>query len=192
MSNTFKEPEQMIAVAKLAESRSIDITSGPSPDQVDAIILEFDGATRMRMAADEVEADAKSTLILLVRHWGHAAAGSEHSYLIEGALNNALVTDVTRTSLNEEKVQEIFELLGDQQRSDIFPRLFSTRIKHELADGADDALRTMDMPQWLRKRVKMLFAECLKVSKLAPRVKVDLRTKEPKQRKPRAKKAAAA
>lgn len=170
----------------------IDVSTGPTPEQTDIILRAFQIASDAKGLATKDEKDAKDRVIILVKAWGQPAAGSEHSRVIEGLLNTALVTDVTTTSLDEVKVYEFKRLLIRHDRVDLFRRIFAERIKHDLVAGAEDVLRTADMPKHLRTKAKAAFAECIKVSNSAPRVKVSLREKEKKARKPRAKKAVAA
>ena len=42
------------------------------------------------------------------------------------------------------------------------------------------------MPKWLRAKAKAMFGECIKVSDSAPRLKVEMLAKEPKQPRKRA------
>ncbi|MEZ2347401.1 hypothetical protein [Terriglobus sp. RCC_193] len=170
----------------------IDVAKGPTPEQTDIILRSYQFAAEAKTSATKEEKDAKDRVIILVKGWGQFAAGSEHSRIIEGALNTAMVTDVTTTSLDEEKINNLRFLLLEHDRADLFSRIFSERIKHELVAGAEEVFRTADLPKHLRTKLKAAFAECIKVSSSAPRVKVSLREKEAKQRKPRAKKAVAA
>lgn len=163
-----------------------DALNKPTPHDIDNLIGVYAEATSTRSNAAAEEKDAKQALIGLVTLFGHAAAGSEHSHTIRGALHTAMVTGVTSTSLDEAKVDALNSYLNGNERFDIFSRLFSTRIKHELVAGAEQVLLTADMPEHMRKRVKQMFAECIKVTDSAPRVKVELLAKEPKQPRKRA------
>ena len=134
---TDRPPEQIKGDAELLTSNLIDVMAGPTPEQTDEIIAAFDLAQRMKSEAVEEEKDAKQVVLTLIRVFGHPVAGSEHSDSIRGALHSAMMTKVTTTSLDEEKVAAFFRFLEEENRDDIFWRLFSTRVKHELQAGAE-------------------------------------------------------
>lgn len=208
MSNTLPSAADLDAVAgeqkmrettggKLTAEQSAqlalyltDASHAPTPAEIDNIIGVYDAATQSRSNAAAEEKGAKQALIGLVTLFGYPVAGSEHSHTIKGGLHTAMVTDVTTLSLHEDRVLALRTLLADNACLDIFNRLFSTRLKHELVTGAEQTLITADMPKWLRAKAQAAFGLCMKTTDSAPRVKVELLAKEPKQPRKRAAKKA--
>ena len=165
----------------------------PTPTQIDAFIIQYKLAKRNADATHEVAEDLKKRVIDLVNTHGYAPAHAEQSRRLEGALNTVTVTTGTTVTVNEPKVDELHELLNDQLGTSsgltVFQSFFTTRIKHELTAGAEDALRTLTATKRTLQKVQAAFGQCISVKSKAPSVKIELREKQKPVRKPRAKKA---
>jgi len=168
----------------------------PIPAQIDAFIIQYKLAKSDADATREVADSIKERLIHLIDHFGHPLPNSERSWLIEGALNDATLTRGTTITVNDAAVCELFELLdkalGASTAATVFSQLFIERRKYELAPGAENAIRTINLPKRLLQKVQAAYGLCYSQKDKAPALKITSRNKQKPVRKPRAKKAVAA
>jgi predicted lysophospholipase L1 biosynthesis ABC-type transport system permease subunit len=160
----------------------------PTPAAIDAVIAAYEDAKRLARVASVEEDEKKKELIDLVKSCGYPAPNAERSWRINGGLNTATVTTAVTVTVKESGVAKLKELLFGHGEGPLFFRLFSTREKHELAADSEEVLKTVSLPKRLLQKVQIAYGECISVKDKTPSVKVELLAKEPRVKKPRAKK----
>ena len=163
----------------------------PTPDEIDAAIVEYESAQRLVKAAQETADGVKQRLIFLVDHFGEMPAQATASHRLAGRHNEAVVTRGVTTTVNEPAVADFEEYLESKGRLELFARFFAVETKHSIVSGAVDVLKTIQLPKMIEEKLFQLYGRTITVKTKSPSLKVSIITPEKPARKPRGGKAAA-
>ena len=145
----------------------------PTPRQIDEMVELFEAIRDSAEQADERYEDAKQELIALVQRFGSVPAGAEHSLRLQGHVTTTTVTTGNTIAVKEDAVMELWAAMSVNQQNELFDKIFSRRIRHELRKDAENQLRIADLPQRLVKLFTSLYARCFEVKKKSPSLKVE-------------------
>lgn len=154
----------------------------PSPREIDFLVARFEKLRDEAELADEAYENAKAELIELVQELGSVPAGAESSIRLEGLTTVLTVTTGSTIALKDTEVLELWSAMNANQQPDLFHSMFGTRTKYELRKGAENELRTAQLPQRMFEKFMKLYARCFDVKKKSPSLKVE-RIGEAKKKK---------
>jgi hypothetical protein len=99
-------------------------------------------------------------------------AHAEKSRRLNGKLAELTVTKSDVITINDERVDDLFNALDANGYGSFFAKLFTERKKWEIVDGAESALKKTSLPRRLAERVLSLFGRCISVKPKKPALKI--------------------
>jgi|GEM_PF-1609904 hypothetical protein len=172
-------------MSAVAVATEITVPVRPTAEQIDELAKRYNDADAVCAVTDKAFKAIEKEAIDLVTAWGVVPPKAESSRRIEGKLAKLTVTTGSSIAIDESRVEDLRQALVANERSEFFAKLFQPRIKHELVEGADVALKTEPLNKRLAEKVLALFGRCFKAKKKAPSLKVELLIPTPKAKKPR-------
>jgi hypothetical protein len=167
-----------------------------TPQQIDALCLEFNDTKLAVDAAQQRHSTAKGELLAVIQSQGYTPARAEKTMRIEGVVYIADATTGTMTEINEAAVGALQSELSRLHKPRVFSGLFERKVKHAMKKGADVTLKLAitKLGQPVQNRLLGIFASCFKVDIKSPSLSVEmadvLRLKEAAAAEKAAKKAA--
>jgi hypothetical protein len=153
--------------------------TAPTPNQVDALIVEYAKAKKAA-AADaavaKISSDAadevKGRLTTMVEQWG--SRHTEKSKRLLGLNGNfATTTTATPTVIVPEAVDKFLAFLRTKAMSRFLKRFFKRQVVYSMVAAPAEVLRNMKLEDEDRETLTPMVAMCFEVKKNAPGLKVE-------------------
>jgi len=176
---------------KLSESimkQTLEIDPRPSPEDVDLLASEYLGAKENAATAAANVQRLETVLVSMVQNWGTVPAHAEKSRRLQGKLAELTVTKADTLTIADDRVNDLKDALHSVGRLDFFHMLFAQRVKWEIVEGAESALKEVALPKRLAERVMNLWGRCINVKPKKPSLKVTIADPAKPAKKARAKK----
>ena len=162
----------------------------PTAEQIDELAAKYNLAAAVCAKADATFAVIEKECIDMVAAWGVAPPRAEASRRLEGKLAELTVTTGNSIAINEDRVEDVRQALAANGRAEFFAKLFRPRVRHELVEGAETALKTETMSKRLGEKILAMFGRCFTAKKKKPSLTVKLLVATPTAKKSRTAKTA--
>ncbi len=153
-------------------------TLAPTPEQIDALVIEYAAAQLVALSANTVSKSAneavgkiKERLTALVET--HGFRHTEKSKRLVGLHNTATTTTGTRVSIDDGKVEDLRTYLDAAEVPGLASRFFSVHTSYSLVSGPAEVLKTLTLGKRLRTKITSLLGLCFEIKTNAPSLKIE-------------------
>lgn len=165
------------------------LTERPAPETIDELAKRYRDARLDKVSATEAFEEIEDEAIRMVTQFGIVPPGAEKSRRLNGRLAELTVTKADAITIDDARVIDLRDALETVGRLDFFKRLFATRTKWDIVDGAESALKQESLPKRLAEKVLNMFGRCISVRPKSPSLKVVIADPSKPAKKLRAKKS---
>lgn len=144
----------------------------PTPEAIDDLARRYLEALGQRKAHDSIVAGLEAEAVAMVKDWGIVPPNAEKSRRLNGRLSELTVTKSDVLTINDDRVETLKEALEANGHGEYFSKLFALRVKYEIVEGAEAALKAESLPKRLSEKVLSLWGRCISVKAKKPSLKV--------------------
>ncbi len=154
----------------------------PTPKQIDDLIAEYAAAKGLAdtlaepaKKASDAAGEIKLQLTEMVEAWG--ARHTEKSKRLIGLRNTATTTTATRVTIVDAAVDKLRAYLETTETPELAAEFFVPHVSYSLVSGTGgpaEKLKSLTVPQRLRKKIATMIQRCFEVKTSAPSLKVEL------------------
>jgi len=146
----------------------------PTDAQLDKIAEFYVKACEAEKLTSDAVKYIETQAIALVQKYGLIPAHAEKSRRLSGHLSEYTLTKADTLVLVEDRIADLKEVLEGAGYPAFFVKLFLTRTKYEVVEGATDALKTESLPKRLAERVQKMWGACINVKPKKASIKITL------------------
>jgi hypothetical protein len=161
----------------------------PTPEEIDVFAQQYLEYKQQAKNAAELLAGHEAICVHLVQTWGIVVPRAEKSRILTGKLGSLQVTKSDTLTIMDDRVDLLKDALFANGYGEFFMKLFAQRVKWEVVEGAEAALKSESLPRRLSEKVLNLWGRCITVKPKKPSLKVILA--DPAKPAKKAKKAGA-
>jgi len=144
----------------------------PTPETIDALAERYNRSKGILAAAKEDFSEIEQEAVDMVMNYGIVPAHAEKSRRLNGRLSELTVTKGDVLTINDERVETLKDALYVNGHGPFFHKLFAQRLKWEVVEGAEEALKQETLGKRLSERVLNLWGRCISVKAKKPSLKV--------------------